>query len=133
MNVLDRLQRSIANRHDEVFLRADFESFASQAQVGRALKVLTTSGVLVKLGVGVYAKAKPSVLSGLPIPVKPLEVLAPRVLEKLGVPVEASRLTTAYNEGHSTQLPAGIVLNTGRRRIRRKLGFNGRSVQYEQA
>lgn len=87
----------------------------------------------MRLGVGVYAKAKPSVLTGQPIPVRPLEVLAPEALKKLGVPVMPSRLTQDYNAGRSTQLPSGIVLNIGKRRIARKLSFNGKAVQYERA
>lgn len=133
MNVIDRIRRSVANRSDDAFLRGEFERFGSPAQVSRALAALTREGLLVRLGVGVYAKAKPSVLSGEPIPVRPLEVLSPQVLRKLGVPVRPSRLARAYNEGRSSQLPAGIVLNVGNRRINRKLGFKGKVVQYEQA
>lgn len=133
MNILDRIKRSVANRDDGVFLRAEFERFGSPAQVGRALSQLTSEGALVRLGLGVYAKAKPSVLTGKPIPARPLEVLAPEVLKKLGIPVMPSRLTQDYNAGRSTQLPSGIVLNTGKRRIARKLSFNGQAVQYERA
>jgi len=133
MNILERIKRSVANRDDSVFLRAEFERFGSPAQVGRALRQLTQGGALVRLGLGVYAKAKPSVLSGQPIPAWPLEVLAPEVLKKLGIPVTPSRLTLDYNAGRSTQLPSGIVLNTGKRRIVRKLSFKGQAVQYERA
>jgi len=133
MNILDRIKRSVANRDDGVFLRSEFERFGSPAQVGRALSQLTRSGALVRLGLGVYAKAKPSVLTGKPIPARPLEVLAPEVLKKLGITVTPSRLTQDYNAGRSTQLPSGIVLNTGKRRIARKLSFNGQAVQYERA
>ena len=133
MNTTDRVARSVAQKADAVFLRSDFERFGSAAQVGRALDFLLGKGALVRLGVGVYAKAKPSTLSGKPIPAKPLEVLAPQVLEKMGVNVQPSRLTQAYNDGLSTQIPAGIVLNIGNSRIVRKLGFNGRLVEYERA
>lgn len=133
MNILDRIKRSVVNRGDAVFLRAEFERFGSPAQVGRALSQLTQGGALVRIGLGVYAKAKPSVLTGQPIPARPLEVLAPEVLKKLGITVMPSRLTQDYNAGRSTQLPSGIVLNTGKRRIVRKLSFNGKAVQYERA
>jgi len=133
MNIVDRIQRSVANRNDDVFVRADFKPFGSQAQVGRALTELQSKGALVKLGVGVYAKAKPSVLSGKPIPIKPLEVLAPEVLRKLGVQAGESRQTREYNAGRSTQIPTGVVFSVGKRRIRRKLGFNGKLVEYERA
>lgn len=131
MNIVDRIKRSVANRNADVFVRADFMPFGSQAQVGRALTELQSQGVLVKLGVGVYAKAKPSVLSGKPIPIKPLEVLAPEALKKLGVHVDESRQMREYNSGRSTQVPTGVVLSVGKRRIQRKLGFNGKLVQYE--
>lgn len=133
MNIVDRIKRSVANREADVFLRTDFEVFGSTAQVGRALAELRNEGVLVKLGVGVYAKAKPSVLSGKPIPVKPLEVLAPEVLKKFGVQVGESRQTREYNSGGSTQIPAGVVFSIGKSRIQRKLGFNGKLVRYERA
>ena len=131
MNIVNRIKRSVANRETDVFLRADFETFGSQAQVGRALAELQSKGALVKLGVGVYAKAKRSVLSGKPIPIKPLEVLAPEALKKLGVQVGESRQTREYNSGSSTQIPTGVVFSVGKRRIQRKLGFNGKFVQYE--
>lgn len=131
MVIEDRLKRAIALRQDEVFLRSEFAHFASPAQLSRALRHLLELGILVKLGLGVYAKAKPSVLSGKPIPVQPLEVLAPLALQKLGVKVGAGQAVRDYNAGLSQQLGAGIVLDTGSRRISRKLGFGERYVSYE--
>jgi len=133
MNITDRIRRCIRNRADLVFRPVDFLPFGSEASVKRALKALTDKGVLVRLGVGVYAKAKPSVLSGKPIPIQPLEVLGPQALAKLGVRLQASRQTAEYNAGQSTQVPAGIVVNVGRQRVSRKIGFNGKFLQYEQA
>jgi len=133
MNIADRIRRSVSNRDTDVFLRADFEAFGSTSQVSRALAKLQDKGVLVKLGVGVYAKAKPSVLSGKPIPIKPLEVLVPEVLKKLGVQVAESRQTREYNAGASTQVPTGVVFSIGKQRLQRKLGFNGKLVRYERA
>nr|WP_315185762.1 DUF6088 family protein [uncultured Albidiferax sp.] len=133
MKIVNRIKRSVANRNADVFVRADFMSFGSQAQVGRALTELQSEGALVKLGVGVYAKAKPSVLSGKPIPIKPLEVLVPEALKKLGIQVGESRQTREYNAGSSTQIPTGVVFSVGKQRIQRKLGFNGKLVEYERA
>jgi len=133
MNISNRITRSIANKGSDVFVRGEFARFGSAAQVSRALSELTARGALVRLGIGVYARTKPSVLSGRPIPSRPLEVLAPEALRKLGVQVGPSAIAKAYNAGLSTQVPAGIVLNTGKRRISRSLSFNGRSVAYERA
>ncbi len=89
--------------------------------------------MLVRLGKGVYAKAKPSVLTGNPIPVMPLEVLAPEILKKLRVDVVPSRQSREYNAGVSGQVPAGVVVDVGRQRVTRILGFNGKFVQYERS
>ena len=51
-----------------------------------------------------------------------------REVLKLGINVMPSRLTQACNTGDSSQLPAGIVLNVGTRRIARKLNFGGKMV-----
>lgn len=131
MSLENRIKRSITQRGDEVFVRSEFSRFGSQAQISRALRHLVETGRLVKLGVGIYAKAKPSVLTGEPIPVRPVDVLAPIALNKLGVIFQTSQLGKAYNAGESLQIPVGTVLNTGRRRISRRIGFGNREVIYE--
>ena len=90
-------------------------------------------GVVVRLGIGIYAKAKPSVISGKPIPIQPLEILGPQALTKLGVRLKESFQTAEYNAGRSTQVPTGIVVNIGKQRISRKIGFNGKFIKYEHA
>jgi hypothetical protein len=131
MKITDRIRRSVRGRTDLVFRPADFLAFGSEASLKRALKELTSAGVLVRLGVGIYAKAKPSVISGKPIPVQPLEVLGPQVLIKLGVYPRQSLQTAEYNAGRTTQVPTGIIVNVGKQRISRKIGFNGKFLQYE--
>ena len=133
MNITNRIRRSIRSRSDLVFRPTDFQPFGSEASVKRALKELTDIGVLVRLGVGIYAKAKPSVISGKPIPIQPLEVLGPQALTKLGVRLKESFQTAEYNAGRSTQVPTGIVVNIGKQRISRKIGFNGKFIKYENA
>jgi len=133
MNITDRIRRSVRSRADLVFRPADFLLFGSEASVKRALKALTDIGVLVRLGVGIYAKAKPSVISGKPIPMQPLEVLGPQALAKLGVELKESSQTAKYNAGKTTQVPAGIVVNIGKQRVSRKIGFNGKFIKYEHA
>ncbi|MDR8402132.1 DUF6088 family protein [Paraburkholderia sp. USG1] len=131
MYLENKLKISIARQATDVFLRTDFARFGSEAQVGRALRKLVDDGVIVKLGVGVYAKAKRSALSGMPIPVQPVEILAEQALTRMGVKIYPSRQAQRYNSGKTTQVPAGGVINTGNRRIVRKLGFGKKTVQYE--
>ncbi|MBF3934324.1 type IV toxin-antitoxin system AbiEi family antitoxin domain-containing protein [Burkholderia pseudomallei] len=131
MILRDKLRKALGRKKANVFLRADFEKLGSDAQLSRALRNLVDEGAVVKIGVGVYAKAKRSALSGKPIPVEPVEFLAPKALKKLGVKVYPSRRTAEYNAGQTTQIPAGVVINTGNRRISRKLGFGQKTIEYE--
>lgn len=131
MTVEARIRSKITSSLEDVFLRRDFDGLGSPSQLSRALQRLLASGILVRLGLGVFARAKPSVLSGKPIPIRPLDVLAPLVLQRLGVTAGPGRLTAAYNAGQTSQLPAGLRVNTGGRRISRRLGFGGRFVEYE--
>lgn len=127
----DRLRAFVERSSEDVFLRSDFASYGGTSQVGRAIARLVAQGTLVRLGVGVLARAKPSTLSGKPIPVKPLDVLVPVVLAKLGVSAVPGRLARMYNEGRSTQVPPGLVFDVGGKQVRRRLGFGAQIAEFE--
>jgi hypothetical protein len=112
-------------------LRADFEALGSASQISRALKELIQDGKIVRLGYGVYAKARPSILSGKPGARVSLEELAQEALEKLGVQVELGRAQAAYAAGKTTQIPVRTTFNTGKRRISRKITVGISTVRYE--
>jgi hypothetical protein len=131
MTKAEAIKSYIVASSSDVFLRSEFAGLGSARQVSRALRTLLEAGLLVRLSVGVYAKAKPSSLSGKPIPVRPLTVLAPEVLEKLGLVVFPSQAVQEYNEGRGTQVPRDNVINTGTRRIRRRLCFGKQIIKYE--
>ena len=131
LSVKDRMVRSIALRKGEVILRADFEAMGSPSQISRAIKELIEAGKIVRLGYGVYAKARPSTLSGKPVPRVSLEELAQEALEKLGVPVQLGRAQADYAEGKTTQIPVRTTFNTGQRRISRKITVGISTVRYE--
>lgn len=133
MNLEARVKQAVRRRRSPVILRAELRGLGSPSQLSIALRALQDQGVLVRIGVGIYAKAKLSVLSGKPIPISPLEVLAPIALQKLGVTVQASRRVREYNSGSTTQVPSGLVVNVGRKRVTRKIWFNGKVVDYERA
>ena len=56
-----------------------------------------------------------------------------KALTKLGVQPSQSLQTAAYNSGRTTQVPPGLAVNIGKQRISRKIGFNGKFLQYERA
>lgn len=131
LSVKERMLRSIARRKGEVILRSDFASMGSPSHISRALKELIGAGKIVRLGYGVYAKARPSALSGKPVPRVSLAELAQEALERLGVPAQLARAQAEYAEGKTTQIPVHTTFNTGRRRISRKLSVGISTVRYE--
>lgn len=50
-----------------VFTRKDFIALGGYDQVGRALLSLTREGKLIRIGYGLYAKARKNRITGLPI------------------------------------------------------------------
>lgn len=131
LTLKDKMARTIARRQGEVVLRADFEKLGSPAQVSRVLKALIEDGVIVRMGYGVYAKARPSTLSGRPVPRVSLAEIAQEALMRMGVQVELGRAAKEYMEGRTTQIPAWTTFNTGGRRITRKIGIGANKVRYE--
>ena len=131
LSVKQRMVRSIALRKGEVLLRADFESMGSASQISRAFKELIEAGKIIRLGYGVYAKARPSILSGKPVARVSLAELGQEALQKLKVPVELGRAQAAYAAGKTTQIPVHTTFNTGQRRISRKITVGISSVRYE--
>lgn len=124
--VLRRIARSKAN----VFLRDDFADLGPYDQVGRALKKLTGSDKLIRIGYGLYAKAKRSVLTGETVPVTNLPTLGKEALSRLNVKTTLSTADVAYQAGRSTQVPTGRLIGV-RSRISRKIGYKGAYLSYE--
>ena len=128
----ERLTKRIARKRGNVFLRTDFEDMGGYDQVGRALRSLVRKGLLMKVGYGLYTRARPSSIDGTPVPTKSLRALAAEALSRLGVQTVPTRMEQAYNAGKSTQVPTGRVIGI-RGRVRRKLEFNGFPLSYERA
>jgi hypothetical protein len=120
----------IARKQSPVLLRGDFVDLGGYDQVGRALLRLTKKGKLIKIGYGLYVKAKVSSLTGNTVPVEPLPALAQRALDRLGAAPGPSRAATDYQEGRSTQVPTGRLISVNKR-ISRKIGYNNIAVNYE--
>jgi hypothetical protein len=127
-----KISARIARKKDIVFLREDFADLGGYDQVGRILRNLVRDGKIIKIGYGLYAKAKKSSITGEIIPVAPLPTLARAALERLGVEVAPSALERGYNAGKTTQVPTGrrIAING---RVSRKIGYGGAYISYESA
>ena len=129
--LLELIERSLSRSPEQVFVRRDFASLGGQGKIGRALRAAVDNGLLVKVGYGVYARARPSSLTGKPIPVVPLVEVGMLALSKLGVKARLGKSAKAYAEGRTTQMPVATVLSVGKSRVRRRIGFGGRTIRYE--
>ena len=131
MNLAERIEMSIARSKSNVFLRKDFDKFGGYDQVGRALRSVMLRGLLVKAGYGIYVKAKKSSLTGKPIPVVTLVQIGLEALTKMGVDADVGSSAKEYMMGKSTQMPVAAVVNVGKARIVRKIGFGGKRIRYK--
>lgn len=127
-----RLMKRIDRKRGDVFLRADFRDLGGYDQVGRGLRGLVKKGKLLKIGQGIYTRAAVSPFDGDPVPVKGLRALAAEALGRLGVESAPTRFEQAHNSGQTTQVPAGRVIAV-RKRVRRKIGYNGVFMSFERA
>jgi hypothetical protein len=122
----------VARKNFNVFIRNDFDDLGGYDQIGRVLRQLAREGKLVKIGYGLYAKAKKSPLTGETVPVAPLPILAKEALTRLGVAFTSSTLERDYNAGRTTQVPTGRQIAV-KGRISRKIGYRGAMISYEPA
>jgi hypothetical protein len=128
-----RVYESLRTSNDAAFVRKEFAGFGSCRQVSRALRDLVDKGAIIRIGHGVYAKARPSSISGKPVPVAPLLSLALEALRKLGVKADVGRDEKSLQDGLSTQVPMLPILNVGKRRTRLKISFGHRMIVYEKS
>lgn len=129
-NLESRIFARIVRKKEAVLLRKDFLDLAGYDQIGRALKNLANEGKIIRIGYGLYSKAKISSLTGETIPIAPLPNLAKEALMRLGVAVLQSQAEIEYNEGRSTQIPTGRQIAV-KGRVNRKIKFNGVAINYE--
>lgn len=106
-----RMQDRIRKSRRTVFLRKDFEALGAYDQVGRALRQLVGQGRLVRIGKGVYAKARKNRITGKPMLAASggFDQVSKEALSRLGVQWEPASAEKAYQAG-STQIPARVVL-----------------------
>ena len=97
--------RSITMRRGEIVLRSDFEQMGSQSQISRIFSDFVNEGRLLRLGHGVFAKARISSLSGKQVPREPLEVLAEETLRRLHIDAQPGQAQRDYAYAKSTHVP----------------------------
>ena len=125
-----KIRKRIARKSANVLLRDDFKDLGGYDQVGRALKHLADKGEVIRIGYGLYAKAKTSSITGETVPVATLPKLGKEALRRLNVETVSTRAEIAYQEGRSTQVPTGRMIAV-KGRISRKIGYKEAFITYE--
>ena len=128
--LIDKIARRIGRMKRNVFIRDDFADLGGYDQVGRVLRKLVADGRLVRLGYGIYAKAKQSSITREPMLANRggFVAAAREALDRLSKSNrqfkgwEPSRAELDYNEGRTTQVPANatVVING---RLSRKIRY----------
>ncbi|REG60763.1 hypothetical protein B0G80_3574 [Paraburkholderia sp. BL6669N2] len=131
MKLETRVMRSIARRHSIVILRSELAALGSPAQLSRVLSTLVKSKRLVRVSVGIYAKTRLNKFTNELAPAAPFETIAAQVFKKLKIDVAPGELARDYNASKTTQVPMLAVVNTGGRRITRKIQVGSKTVTYE--
>jgi hypothetical protein len=121
--ILNKIKRSKVN----VFIPSDFKGIATYPQVLRALKQLTDSKILIRLGYGVYAKTDLNPFDNQLYPAGNPTYNMRDLLGKLKLKWDYSQAVKDYNAGISTQVPVRnyIVVKD---RFSRKLNVGGAYV-----
>lgn len=117
MKLADRMRQSIRRRSGHVVLRSELAPLGSASQVSEALKRLQRDGELLRIGTGIYAKARRDEATHEVRPVVDVQTLWRDVALKLKADV------TDGAEGT-------LMLDTGERRVSRKLALGQSTVQY---
>jgi len=88
------------------------------------------TGRLIRVGFGIYYKAKTSFLTGKIVPVDTFDVMLRNCLIRLGVKTGPTKADLDYVNGISTQVPTGRAIGVYGR-LPRKIGYDGVFASYE--
>lgn len=117
MTIKARMQLRLKRSKRYVFTRDDFNDLAGYDQIGRVLRELVNEGQLLKVGYGVYTKARKNAITGKVMPAAPggSAAVVIETLERLKVDYRLVGASDAYNSGKTTQIPASMQIKTSPR------------------
>lgn len=123
MTIQDRIKTRVKRSKRSVFLRSDFKDIADYDQVGRSLRNLTLEGVLIKIGYGLYARARVNRITGklMPDNAAGADGVLIEAMERLDVDYKFDDLSNMNFSGQSTQIPASVKIVPTDPRFTRKI------------
>ena len=130
MTIQSRIQTRVKRSKRSVFLRSDFKDIADYDQVGRGLRNLVREGLLMKIGYGLYVRARVNRITGNLMPDNPAgaDGVVIEVMEKLGVDYQFDELSNLNFSGNSTQIPAKVKITPKSARFTRKIAVGTQLV-----
>jgi hypothetical protein len=129
MTIASKVTTRINRSKRCVFDRADFADIAGYDQVGRVLKKLVDNGQLLRIGYGLYTKARENRITGKLMPASPAgaDGIILEAIEKLGVDYKFDEFSQRSINGKSLQIPASLKIITNNR-FKRKIVVNNSAI-----
>jgi hypothetical protein len=129
MTIADKVKMRIKRSKQYVFARADFTDIAGYDQVGRVLKHLVAAGHLMRIGYGLYTKARANRITGKSMPASPAgaDGVLIEAIEKLGISYKFDEFSQRSIDGDSLQIPASFQIITNNR-FKRKIVVSNRAI-----
>ena len=130
MTIQSKIKTRVKRSKASVFLRSDFKNIADYDQIGRALRMLVRDGSLIKIGYGLYARARVNRITGKLMPDNPsgADGVVIEAMEKLGVEYQFDYLSQMNFSGDSTQIPAKVKITPKNSRFTRKIAVGTQLV-----
>lgn len=130
MTIQSRIQTRVKRSKRSVFLRSDFKDIADYDQVGRGLRNLVRDGLLMKIGYGLYVRARVNRITGKVMPdnAAGADGVVIEAMEKLGVDYQFDDLSNLNFSGESTQIPAKVKITPKSARFTRKIAVGTQLV-----
>jgi len=125
MTILSKVKTRVKRSKRSVFLRSDFKDIADYDQVGRALRQLVKEELLMKIGYGLYVRARVNRITGKLMPDNPAgaDGVVIEAMEKLGVEYRFDDASELNFSGKSTQIPANVKIQPKSARFTRKIAI----------
>lgn len=130
LTLKDKIKYRIRKSKENTFLVRDFMDLSGRDQVLRALRALMKENEIIRVGKGVYTKAKKSFITGDYIPKDNLRAIAITALKKLGVKVMPTDDEKNYNARLTEQVPNEFIIGVNKR-VSRNISFKQARIEYE--
>jgi len=129
MTITSKVKARINRSKRYVFARADFTDIAGYDQVGRVLKKLVDAGDLLRIGYGLYTKARKNRITGNLMPASPAgaDGVILEAIKKLGIDYKFDEFSQRSLDGDSLQIPASFKIITNNR-FKRKIVVNNSAI-----